>query len=92
MGFCHNQNNRGSSSVIPACTAVCTWRQNTQTPKLSPMAEEAIKRGGIASLVSLVYICGADPGLSHHVQEYCYSIGCKSLLHTTITGLLYTLY
>ena len=30
------------------------------TPKLSPMADDAITRGGIGSLVSLVYICGFE--------------------------------
>ena len=31
---------------------------NRKTPKLSPMADDAITRSGIGSLVSLVYICG----------------------------------
>ena len=31
--------------------------KNPKSPKLSPMADNAITRGGIGSLVSLVYIC-----------------------------------
>ena len=33
-------------------------RENLKTPKLSPMADNAIIRGGIGSLGSLVYIYG----------------------------------
>ena len=35
----------------------CVVGKNPKTPKLSPMADYAITRGGIGSLVSLVYIC-----------------------------------
>ena len=32
-------------------------QQNLKNPKLSPMAADAIKQGGIGGLGSLVYIC-----------------------------------
>ena len=34
--------------------------KNLKTPKLSPMVDKSITRGGIGSLVSLVYICATD--------------------------------
>ena len=36
----------------------CAVGKNPKTPKLSPMAVNAITRGGIGGLGSLVYICG----------------------------------
>ena len=35
----------------------CVIAKNLKTPKLSPMADSAITRGGIGGLGSLVYIC-----------------------------------
>ena len=40
------------------CFAFALVCEVGKTPKLSPMAEDAITQGGIGSLVSLVYICG----------------------------------
>ena len=39
----------------------CVVGKNLKTPKLSPMTDDAITRGGIWSLVSLVYICAFNP-------------------------------
>ena len=39
-----------------ACFA-CMVGKNPKTLKLSPMANDAITRGGIGNLVSLVYLC-----------------------------------
>ena len=36
---------------------VCVVGKNLKSPKLSPMADDAITRGGIGGLVSLVHIC-----------------------------------
>ena len=40
---------------------VCVVGKNPKTPKLSPIADDAITRGGIGGLGSLVYICGFCP-------------------------------
>ena len=39
-------------------------QQKPENPKLSPMADDAIKRGGIGGLGSLVYIGGYQLSLS----------------------------
>ena len=39
----------------------CVVGKNPKTPKLSPMTDNAITRGGIGGLESLVYICGDNP-------------------------------
>ena len=44
--------------IYYAFAFACVVGKNPKTPKLSPMAEDAITQGGIGSLVSLVYICG----------------------------------
>ena len=36
----------------------CVVGKNPKPPKLSSMADDAITRGSIGSLVSLMYICG----------------------------------
>ena len=44
------------------CTCFCVHRwQKPEDPKLSPMADNTITRGGTGGLVSLVYICGPIP-------------------------------
>ena len=40
---------------------VCVYGKNPNTPKLSPMADNTITRGGTGGLGSLVYICGFVP-------------------------------
>ena len=35
-------------------------RQKPEDPKLSPMADDVITRGGTGDLGSLVYICGSN--------------------------------
>ena len=46
-----------------AFTFACVVGKNPKTPKLNPMADDAITRVGIGSLVSPSYICGADIGV-----------------------------
>ena len=41
-----------------AFSFTCVVRKNPKTPKMSPMADDAITRGGKGSLVSPLYICG----------------------------------
>ena len=76
LGFSNNQNNRGSSGAYVTCSlsvktntrktlqlfcvCSCMWSANPKTPELSPMADDAIPRGGIGGLGSLVYICGLN--------------------------------
>ena len=50
----------------------CVVGKILKTPKLSPMADDAITRGGIGSLISLVYICGLG-------AESCSQIGLPYL-------------
>ena len=38
----------------------CVVGKNPKTPKLSPMADDTITRGGIGSFISLVYISALD--------------------------------
>ena len=40
-----------------AFSVVCVGGKNLKTPKLSPMADDAITQGCIGGLGSLVYIC-----------------------------------
>ena len=40
----------------------CMVGKNLKTPKLSSMVDNAITRGGIGGLGSLMYICGARTG------------------------------
>ena len=66
--FSRHKNNHGSSSVCVTCmycdcericftfTFVHVVHKNLKTPKLSPIADDAITCGDIGSLVSLVYI------------------------------------
>ena len=58
---CAVREDRESISVEVA--SACVVGKNKKTPKLSPMADDAIKRGGIGCLVSLVYICGSCSNL-----------------------------
>ena len=44
--------------ICCAFAFVCVIGKNLKTPKLSPMADDAITRGGIGGLGSLVYIYG----------------------------------
>ena len=39
----------------------CVVGKKPKTPNLSPMADDAITRGGIRGLGSPLYICGAPP-------------------------------
>ena len=41
----------------------CVVGKNPKTAKLSPMADDAITRGGVGSLVSPLYICGSNANL-----------------------------
>ena len=50
--------NENHEHICFAFAFVCVVGKNPKTPILSPMADNAITRGGIGSLVSLVYICG----------------------------------
>ena len=43
--------------VIRQVRFECVVSKNPQTPNLSPMADEAITRGGTGSLISPLYIC-----------------------------------
>ena len=43
--------------ICIAFAFACVVDKNPKTPKLSPIADNAITRGGLGSLVSLVYIC-----------------------------------
>ena len=44
------------------CFAIaCVVGKNPKTPKLRLIADDAITRGGLGSLVSLVYICETLP-------------------------------
>ena len=47
-----------SAFVLRLFLRVCTGRQNPKTPKLIPIADDAITQGGIGGLVSMVSICG----------------------------------
>ena len=46
-----------SEFVLRKPPFACVVGKNLKTPKLNPMADDSITRGGIGSLVSLVYIC-----------------------------------
>ena len=46
-----------SEPVGFAFVFACVVGKNPKTPKLSPMADDAITRGGIGSLGYLMYIC-----------------------------------
>ena len=46
--------------VLRKLVFACVVGKNQKTPKLSPMADDAITRGGIGGLGSLVYICGSE--------------------------------
>ena len=48
--------------IVFAFDFVCMVSRNPKTNKLSPMADNIIKRGGLGGLGSLVYICGVKPG------------------------------
>ena len=49
----------------------CVVNKNPKTPKLSPMAGDAITRGGIGGLGSLVYICGSISNRLQQMLQYC---------------------
>ena len=65
---------------------VCVLGKNPKTPKLRPIADDAITRGDIGSLVSLVYICGYAVVHRRHVlcimptlpNSCCYEVKSKS--------------
>ena len=59
--------------IVNACFAFAFERvvgKSQKTPKLSPMADDVITRGGIGCLVSLVYI--GDDYRSFHVTPFSY--------------------
>ena len=62
------------------------WSAKTRRPpKLSPMADDAITRGGIGSLVSPLYICGMYINMFKYVSHYCraFATGRITAHHTT---------
>ena len=44
-------------------------------PKLSPLADNAIKAGGIRGLGSLVYICGSSPAVANLLVSWAQTLG-----------------
>ena len=53
-----------------AFALACVVSKNPKTPKLSPMADDAITQGGIEGLGSLVYICGFNQKkVDQHVNQ-----------------------
>ena len=52
--------------------------KNLKTPKLSPMADDAITWGGIGGLGSPVYICGPNSEVPHQSLHFHFvSICCR---------------
>ena len=49
-----------------AFISACVVGKNPKTPKLSPMADDTMTRGGIGGLGSLVYICVLISGVSEN--------------------------